>query len=40
MNKGAPKSEELQKEPTNKSGLSENVKKIIGLKRKRRKSKK
>ncbi|KAF6063324.1 RNA recognition motif family protein [Candida albicans] len=40
MNKGAPKSEESQKEPTNKSGLSENVKKIIGLKRKRRKSKK
>lgn len=40
MNKGAPKSEELQKEPTNKSGLPENVKKIIGLKRKRRKSKK
>lgn len=40
MNKGAPKSEELQKELTNKSGLSENVKKIIGLKRKRRKSKK
>ncbi|CAX44674.1 nucleolar protein Nop4, putative [Candida dubliniensis CD36] len=40
MNKGAPKSEESQKESTNKSGLSENVKKIIGLKRKRRKSKK
>lgn len=42
MNKGGAKAQEskLEKEPRNKSGLSDNIKSIIGQKRKRRKGKK
>lgn len=41
MNKGAkPQETKLEKEPKNKSGLSDNIKSIIGQKRMRRKGKK